>query len=330
MQLPVYYRQSIEDIVREYNARHMRQSATTVSQRYRRGDTTNGLQIKNREEAAAYLATRFPATFCATTQVMRWARLAVPDFSPRRLLDIGAGPGTATLAALQQWPELQHAALLEQNENMRSIGQALGKELPLQMEWHGKKAATQNILAMSEHDMVVISYMLNELAETNASDFHNVVAACWEKAGKWLVVVEPGTPHGQNTVLKVRDQLLAMGAHMVAPCPHNGACPLTLATNVATRWCHFTVRVERSKTHLNAKADATRPYEDEPFSFVVLSKNPCVLPWARLIGAPRGTKLVNAEACVAEGRIERLSVPKSHHLHASLRSAEWGDALDEN
>jgi ribosomal protein RSM22 (predicted rRNA methylase) len=47
-----------------------------------------------------------------------------PDFAPENLLDVGAGPGTATWAAAEAFPSLQGFTLLDANDALRAL--ALG------------------------------------------------------------------------------------------------------------------------------------------------------------------------------------------------------------
>lgn len=63
-------------------------------------------------------------------------------------------------------------------------------------------------------------------------------------------------------------------AHVVAPCPHDGACPMD-----GTRsWCHFPQRFTRTRLQRSSKVlpggHPARPYQDERFSYVVLRRRP--------------------------------------------------------
>lgn len=58
-----------------------------------------------RLEVGAYLAARMPFTFSAIRRVLMEAAAALPaDWAPAKVLDYGAGPGTAGLAAAATWP----------------------------------------------------------------------------------------------------------------------------------------------------------------------------------------------------------------------------------
>ena len=114
-------------------------------------------------------------------------------------------------------------------------------------------------------DLVVASYLVGELDRSRTSE---LAAMLWERTRDTLLVVEPGTPAGYARIIALRAQLIAQGAHVLAPCPHDKACPL-----VAPDWCHFAQRLPRSRDHMLMK-DADVPFEDEKFSYVALSRVP--------------------------------------------------------
>lgn len=63
------------------------------------------------------------------------------------------------------------------------------------------------------------------------------------------------------------------GAHVVAPCPHDGACPLAMPGTKA--WCHFGTRFQRPAFMQAVKAtrgSRANPsdHQDERYSYVVL------------------------------------------------------------
>src|SRR5258708_21955953 len=100
----------------------------------------------------------------------------------------------------------------------------------------------------------MVAYSLGE------SDDASLLRAAWYASRKALIVIEPGTVAGFECVRKVRDQLIALGAHIAAPCPHANPCPMT-----GNDWCHFAARVERSSMHRRLKG-GDLGHEDEKFS----------------------------------------------------------------
>jgi ribosomal protein RSM22 (predicted rRNA methylase) len=259
---------------------------------------------------AAYLAYRAPATFAACAFVFRHVAERRPDWRPRTLLDVGAGPGVATWAALEQWPSLEEATLVEVEPEML----AAGRELLPEGRWVEGDAAA----ARETADLVLLSYVLGELPDASP------VARLWERAADILVVVEPGTPAGYRRVLAARDVALERGGHTVAPCPHDLSCPLPAAD-----WCHFAARLPRSRLHRRAKRGELG-WEDEKLSYAALSRSPVDRPASRLIRAPElHSGHVRLVTCDADGEArERTVSRKQGGAYRAARKSAWGDAFE--
>src|SRR4029453_11187949 len=110
--------------------------------------------------------------------------------------------------------------------------------------------------------------------------------------------VEPGTPAGYARIIALRERLIALGAHVAAPCPHDGECPL-----VAPDWCHFTQRLPRSQAHRQIKA-AELAFEDEKFAYVALTRAAVARRPARVLAQPEVGKVeVTAKLCTPGGLV---------------------------
>jgi ribosomal protein RSM22 (predicted rRNA methylase) len=116
-----------------------------------------------------------------------------------------------------------------------------------------------------EKDLTVMSYVTGELAP---SSIEPLIEKAWRSARHFLVIIEPGTPAGFERIRAIRSQLISLGGHVVAPCPHGNACPMA-----GGDWCHFSVRLDRSSFHRQCK-DGELTYEDEKYSYVIFSKEP--------------------------------------------------------
>ena len=79
--------------------------AAVISKTYREGG--NSSLIKSQTDALAYALARMPATYAAVSACLNALIEARPDFAPQALLDVGAGPGTASWAAGEAFPSLQ-------------------------------------------------------------------------------------------------------------------------------------------------------------------------------------------------------------------------------
>src|SRR5436190_23446643 len=86
-------------------------AAQKMSAGYRQGATSRG--IVTPAQAVAYAVARMPATFAACAAVFARIAEVMPAFAPASLLDVGAGTGAASWAAIGQWPGLASIAMLD-------------------------------------------------------------------------------------------------------------------------------------------------------------------------------------------------------------------------
>lgn len=293
----------------------LREACFDLSQRYAQGQL-----IKTQLHRQAYMAARLPATYGSTRQVFR--RVEPLLGSIKTLLDLGAGMGSLAWAAAEAMPKLRHITLFEKDVEMLRMGQELTKDslAPLEIAWCRDDIA--QALSFPPHEVVTLSYVLNELSPKEQL---HVIHRAYEAADQFLILIEPGTPKGYSNILMARTLLIKEGAHVIAPCPHQAACPLIPAFKEGKDWCHFRVRIPRGKYHRRAK-EATLSYEDEKYSYLVVSKNPSPTD-DRIIKAPiLKTGHVILDLCTKNGETERRIVAKSEgESYTQARDCDWGD-----
>jgi ribosomal protein RSM22 (predicted rRNA methylase) len=315
MELPRALRQAVDAALQGVSARDLALASDALSQRYR-GEVRDGrFHVADDLAARAYLAARLPATYAAIRAALDAVAELRPEFTPRRLLDFGAGPGTALWAARDCWPELDAATLIEASASMRKFGAELAPASDVaQIDWRTDPPTS------GQSDLVTLAYVLDEL---DPAERRSLVEQLWSLTADTLLIVEPGTPAGWQRILDARAQLLEEGAQMIAPCPHAQACPL-----VAPDWCHFARRVARSRAHLQAK-NAEVPWEDEKFSYVAVSRILTALPEARVIASPRaGSGKVALKLCARDGAARgALITRRDGDRYKRARRLDWGDAL---
>ena len=146
----------------------------------------------------------------------------------------------------------------------------------------------------------------------------------WAKTRDTLLVVEPGTPAGYARIIALRAQLIAAGAHVVAPCPHDGTCPLA-----APDWCHFMQRLQRSRAHKQLKAAQNFPIEDEKFSYVALTRATAERRPARVLAQPQVTKIAVPQNSAPMEAFCRNGPRRDKAGYSRFRKFDWGDAILE-
>lgn len=261
------------------------------------------------EEVDAYITARMPATYAAIDRVFQ----NIPDeIAPNlhTMSDYGAGPGTGLLVAKKHFP-IQAATLYEKNQSMVSKGKQL-----VDAQWVIEDFTQVNPL---QSDLALFSYSLGELPPER---WQAIIESVWNQS-QVIVAIEPGTPDGYELIMQIRDLLLRLGGHLLAPCPHERGCPLR-----GLDWCHFSARLARTKEHRLVKG-AKRGWEDEKFSYIIATHSKNNLPKGRIIRHPQKNKgHVVLKVCDQDGVSEQIITPKKGPFYKWARKADWGDSTD--
>jgi len=320
MRLPAELLDAIQQETDKVDRRKLVQATAQLTARYKAADFSTAA-VSTEAHRTAYLAVRLPATYAAVRRVFAEINARAPQADITSLLDLGAGPGTALFAAAEEFASLQQATLVESDAEWLALGKRLAaqRQMPdaLNVQW--SKQDLRSGLTCEKHDLVVISYTLGELPQAAAEA---VLNKAWKCAGKFLVVIEPGTRRGFAAVNAARSAMIANAASIFAPCPHAGACPMAVAGD----WCHFSQRVERTSQHRQLKG-GDLGYEDEKFSYVVAAKSAMPPGGARIVRHPgKHSGHVQLALCTPQGRIENRTVTRSSkEAYKRARKAEWGD-----
>lgn len=252
----------------------------------------------------AYLLWFWPQTYEKTRAVLR---MIEPPRAPR-ILDLGAGPAPAAIAALD----------------------ALGGEA---LACDASEAALSEARALAPR----VRTELRDLSRGGpAGDFDLVLAAnvlveqqlSLPSAGV-LVLIEPALRDTGRALLETRDRLLREGWFAHAPCLTQKACP---ALESPKDWCTLEARWKPPR-YFQALADATGLRADELLSFaaVVLSRTPPGVKagaW-RVVGiAPPEKGKRRVWVCSDEGRVAAVRLDRdSSQDNAAFSELRRGDLV---
>ncbi|HKS86320.1 MAG TPA: small ribosomal subunit Rsm22 family protein [Pseudolabrys sp.] len=320
MELPPPLRRAVDRALTGAALSDIAAAAGDLSHRYREERRENGFHVATERDALAYLAVRLPATYAAVRASLAAVAEARPDFLPKTLLDAGAGPGTGLWSAVDAWPTIADAMLVEGSTIFRRLGEQLASEADLPHTVWRTTDITADSIGSAPRDLVTLAYVLNELAPETQPP---LVQRLWDVTADILVIVEPGTPAGWQRILAARRQLISAGACIVAPCPHAHDCPLQ-----APDWCHFAERVARSRLHRQAKGGEV-PWEDEKFSYVAVSRRAAKAARARVIARPRkGSGRVTLKLCRSDGSAaDQFYSRRDGAQYKRASRAHWGSSL---
>jgi ribosomal protein RSM22 (predicted rRNA methylase) len=318
--LPAELKAALEAKLHGLSRSDAAERSARISETYRAGGSSAA--IRTEADALAYALARMPATYAAVTAGLNALCAIRPDFAPKNLLDIGAGPGTATWAAAETFSSLADFTSIDANAALRALALDLfDKSSRLAKHRYTQGEARAALSDAESSDLVVASYLLGEMGDTERADLADLM---WTRTSDTLLIVEPGTPGGYTRILALRARLIASGAHVAAPCPHEGECPL-----VAPDWCHFTQRLPRSRAH-KALKDAQLPFEDEKFAYVALTRAGVARRPARVLAQPDVSKVeVTAKLCAPDGLVMAKVPRRTKADYARARRWRWGDAVME-
>jgi ribosomal protein RSM22 (predicted rRNA methylase) len=299
----------------------LRDRAQTISDTYRAGGTSQ--IIRSDHDALAYAVVRMPATYAAVRASLAQAMQIIPEFAPRSILDVGAGPGTASWAAANAWPSIERTTLIDSNAQLLALARQLGasRDAPGFKGSVIQGDAMEALSGAPMADAVMASYALTEIAP---AALIGILAQLWKLTGRLLVLVEPGTVDGFKRILAYRDVLLVSGAQIIAPCSHEGLCPLA----ESTRWCHFSERLPRSRDHQITKS-ASVPFEDEKFAYLIAGKGFTSLSRGRrILATPKVSKGgISLTLCAPERAEERVIGRAEKVAYKEAKRYAWGDVI---
>jgi len=305
--LPAGLRSGIDDLAGQYSLAELKSAAQRLSEAYRQ---RGGYWVESPVDAAAYAASRMPATYAAAVCALREIRLPIAS-----VLDLGAGTGAAAWAAREAFGPDVGICTNELNAHLRAAGEKLHLD---KVEW--RAGDYRNLSGLARPDLAIFGYSLGEVAPGLAMD---AVERAYSMSIKGLAIIEPGTMNSFGFLLQARRRLLDLGATIALPCPHQGDCPLASSSD----WCHFAVRVERSRLHKALKG-GDAGYEDEKFTYLIALKEPVSEPdrFSRILRHPMVEPgLVTLRLCTpAAGAVSLPVRARDKTRFKAARKADWG------
>jgi ribosomal protein RSM22 (predicted rRNA methylase) len=222
-------RATLADLVDGLPPRQAAQAVERLIANYRGDTPTDAPILRDRADVVAYAAYRMPATFAAVRSALAEFAAAVPDWAPGSHLDVGGGTGAATWAVSDTWDGPRPVTVLDWAEPALALGREIAASLPALRDARWQRARIGAGLSVGSADLVTVSYVLNELTESDRAALVDTAAG----AAQAVVIVEAGTPAGYARVIEARDRLIAAGSARRArtgragpgPCGSAGAGP---------------------------------------------------------------------------------------------------------
>lgn len=297
-----------DDFLKKIPLKELKSSFAKLQQEYKNADKPP--RLTSYADIIYYFLCRAPATSKVLEKVFRELYFVKVE----TLLDVGAGPLSATLQALESFPGLKKSIAIENNPLFVQFAREYWKEKACALVQDKRDFST--IDTFPPADLGVFSYALSEVEVKKQQEIAWRVFA----AVQVLVIIEPGTPQHNARLLAIRDFMIAQGAHLVAPCPHMRKCPLAQTD----KWCHFSARLARSSLHRQIK-EGEKGFEDEKYFYMVFSHIPHPQVDNRLLSPVRKDKRgLQVDICGKDSYGSQL-LTKSNPDYKLVSKLTWGD-----
>ena len=195
--LPAELKAALDAKLRGFSRNDAAGRAASISKTYRDGGGSGA--IRSEADALAYALARMPATYAAVTASLNALIEIRPDLAPTSLLDVGAGPGTATWAAAGAFPSLQRFALLDANDALRALALSLVTDsFRLRDVSYERGEARAALTRADAADLVVASYMIGEIGDRERRALTELM---WEKHAtrcSWSNLARPPVTPGSS------------------------------------------------------------------------------------------------------------------------------------
>lgn len=321
--LPQLLKAALDERLEGVSRAELARRSHRISDLYRNG-AGSAVAIRDELDVLAYATARMPATFASVTHALQRTCDHLASFAPSSLLDLGAGPGSSAVAALSQFSGITTTTLVEAHRVFRGFAAGLLKACGCDARILPRDLG-RNGAALPSADLVLASYVLVEMPE---ADVPQIVTRAFTATNGLLLLVEPGTPVGFERVRLARDTLVALGGRVVAPCPGNVPCPMT-----CDDWCHFSVRVQRSREHKLLK-QADVPFEDERYAYLAVTKDAAITglapATARVLQEPyAGRGAISLRLCTSSGLKDERIARRDRTRFKVASKLKWGDVYGE-
>ena len=164
--LPAELKAALDGKLQGFSRTDAAQRSAAISTTYRAGGGSG--TIKSDADALAYALARMPATYAAVAASLNALTEIAPDLAPGTLLDVGAGPGTASWAAAEAFSSLQDFILLDANATLSRLALDLARDSTRLADCRYLPGdAGANLAEVSPADLVVASYVIGELSEAD-------------------------------------------------------------------------------------------------------------------------------------------------------------------
>ncbi|KAF9270814.1 Rsm22-domain-containing protein [Marasmius fiardii PR-910] len=255
-------------------------------------------------DGTAFATIALPAHYSAIKSVLQHLKHRMnPDWEVRRVIDWGAGTGSGLWAALHTFQQHPHSEMedfilsnsvvesylgIDKRDGLVNIGKRLLNAADYKntdVSWQRSFQEDDKISRSLGYDTLALSaFYLSSLPTHLARKA--LVKQMWESGAHTLVLIDHNSRTGFENIAEARETLLSMGrkemqdpataewpirgSHVVAPCPHDGECPL-YRSGSSRIVCGFSQRLQTPSFIRHTKRSGAG-HEDVGYSYVIVRR----------------------------------------------------------
>ena len=213
-----------------------------------RSNTVGALYLDDPELRFAYqtymLATQSPKLI-AVIDRLSWASSSTGQ--PYRVLDLGCGVGTGTLAlsasATFAGRPIEFVGVDHSREALKTAEKFAARVLQSEHRFEAVHASLKQLsnADLPKMDLCLAMNVLNEVPESEYPS-HILTITKYLKPDGRLILIEPSTQESARSAQRFRDELVRIGWCVERPCPTSDPCPMLQHPR---DWCHDVWSFER-------------------------------------------------------------------------------------
>lgn len=250
--LPEKLSAAIQELTSQATAKEIAQAVLKMSDFYNQNPSAQ-TPWSEKWCKLAQVAYFLPLNYLRSLAIQTEAKKVSFPLGKLPLIDFGSGIGAGHLAWMPQ-----DLSLIERSSAATELNQKI-----LQILGHQKaKISSEKEVPKDGQFTALFSYSLTELSTLPA----------WAWNAENLILIEPSTRDDGRKLLEIRQQLIAQGFSIWAPCPHQADCPLL--TKSKADWCHDRIHLEMPNWFLEIEKNLPMKNRTVTFSYLLASRTP--------------------------------------------------------
>ncbi|KAJ3487116.1 hypothetical protein NLI96_g3758 [Meripilus lineatus] len=309
-------------------------------------------------DGTAFASVALPSHYSAICAVFdHLKRRMGPEWNVEKIIDWGSAAGSGLWASLHSFQKSRDVSDrsedlcvanstitsylgIDKREGLVNIGKRLMKGIDLgamNATWQKSFQEINKIRRTEGKNVIALSaFMLSSLPTPLSRKA--LVKEIWESGAEMMILIDHNTTAGYENIAEAREVLLRMGrkelenpeaaelevrgSHVIAPCPHDGACPL-YHPGASKLICSFSQRLQTPQFLRKTKHSGIG-HEDIGYSYVAIRRGPRPVRAQTTVGRVGGVgkrelvKLSSKQASVTELLVDG----ESHSTGTSGESVE--------